>query len=46
MVRLEGVGQLVALFPADVDYLDDVQLLVEFKCAVDASAVHSPALQR
>lgn len=43
MMRLEGIGQLVALFPADMDYLDDVQLLVEFECTVDAGAVYSPA---
>ena len=42
-MRLEGIGQFVALFPADVDYLDDMQLLIELERAVDARAVYSLA---
>lgn len=36
---LVGAGELVAFFPADVDYRDDVETLEEFKRAVNTNAI-------
>lgn len=40
MVWLEGSGQFVAFFPADMDNIDNAELGKELKRTVDAGAVY------
>ncbi len=39
MMWLEWRGQLIALFPSDMNYLDDTKPPIELQCSVDAGSV-------